>query len=39
MLGESGSVEGEVWLAQDMTEHKRFERELIQTKEDAEQAN
>jgi len=39
MLGESGSVEGEVWLAQDMTEHKRFERELIQAKEDAEQAN
>jgi len=39
MLGESGRVEGEVWLAQDMTEHKRFERELIQAKEDAEQAN
>jgi signal transduction histidine kinase len=39
MLGESGTVEGEVWLAQDMTEQKRFERELVRAKEDAERAN
>ena len=39
MLGESGCVEGQVWLAQDMTEYKRFERELIQAKEEAERAN
>jgi signal transduction histidine kinase len=39
MLGDTGRVEGQVWLAQDMTEYKRFERELIQAKEEAEQAN
>jgi signal transduction histidine kinase len=39
MLGESGTVEGEVWLAQDMTDQKRFERELVRAKEDAERAN
>ncbi len=38
MLGESGSVEGQVWLAQNMTEHKRFERDLIHAKEAAELA-
>jgi PAS domain S-box-containing protein len=39
MLGDTGRVEGQVWLAQDMTEYKRFERELIHAKEEAEQAN
>ena len=39
LLGDAGQVEGQVWLAQDMTEYKRFERELIQAKEEAEQAN
>jgi signal transduction histidine kinase len=39
MLGRTGVVEGQVWLAQDMTEYKRFERELIQAKEQAEQAS
>jgi PAS domain S-box-containing protein len=39
MLGRAGAVEGQVWLAQDMTEYKRFERELIQAKDEAEQAS
>jgi hypothetical protein len=39
MLAESGEVQGQVWVAQDMTEYKRFERELIQAKEEAEQAS
>lgn len=37
MLG--GGAEGRVWLAQDMTDYKRFERELVNAKEEAEQAN
>jgi hypothetical protein len=39
MLDKNGDAEGQVWVAQDMTEHKRFERELIEAKEQAEQAN
>ena len=39
MLSQTGQVEGQVWVAQDMTEHKRFERELIQAKEEAEHAS
>ena len=39
MQDRSGKLEGQVWLAQNMTEYKRFERELILAKEEAEQAN
>jgi len=38
MLSQSGDVEGQVWLAQDMTEYKRFEREIIHAKDEAERA-
>ncbi len=39
MLDKNGDTEGQVWVAQDMTAHKRFERDLIEAKEQAEQAN
>lgn len=39
MADKNGVAEGHVWVAQDMTEYKRFERELIAAKEQAEQAN
>jgi signal transduction histidine kinase len=39
MLDNNGATEGQVWVAQDMTEHKRFERELIEAMEQAEQAS
>jgi PAS domain S-box-containing protein len=39
MFGKNGAAEGQVWVAQDMTEYKRFERELIVAKEQAEQAS
>ncbi|MGD0296765.1 MAG: ATP-binding protein [Bryobacteraceae bacterium] len=39
MPGMNGSPEAQVWVAEDMTEYKRFERELIEAKEQAEQAS
>ena len=39
MRNGSGALEGYVWLAQDMTELKRVQRELLRAKEAAEEAN
>ena len=39
MRNGSGVLEGYVWLAQDMTELKRVQRELVRAKEAAEEAN
>jgi len=39
LLGASGVAEGYVWLAQDMSELKRTERELERARDAAEQAN
>jgi len=39
MRNGSGALEGYVWLAQDMTELKRVQRELVRAKEAAEEAN
>ena len=39
LRGNDGAVEGAVWLAQDMTERKRVQEELLAAKEAAEQAS
>lgn len=39
MRNGSGALEGYVWLAQDMTELKRVQRELVRAKDAAEEAN
>ncbi|MBZ5593232.1 MAG: PAS domain S-box protein [Acidobacteriia bacterium] len=39
MLGQDGDIHGQVWVAQDMTESQRAERELVAAKEEAEHAN
>jgi len=39
MRGGSGALEGYVWLAQDMTELKRVQGELVRAKDAAEEAN
>ncbi len=39
LRGKDGAVQGAVWVAQDMTERKRVERELMDAKEAAEQAS
>jgi len=39
MLGNASDGAGRVWVAQDMTEYRRVERELLQAKEEAEQAS
>ena len=39
LLGAAGTADGQVWLAQDMSELKRTQAELVRTRDAAEQAN
>ncbi len=39
LVDSAGRAEGDVWLAQDMTERKRVQQELLDAKEAAEEAN